>query len=86
MMEKQTSKSWQNGGRTTLKTALKYMGVEGGGRPGDGDGMNRGAEEEKSGRGQWLNLVPSESSQVSIGQKRDRRLGPYVGCCLFIMS
>lgn len=62
------------------------MGVEGGGRPGDGDGMNSGAEEEENGSSQWLNLVPSESSQVSIGQKRDRRLESYVGCCLFAMS
>ena len=62
------------------------MGVEGGGKPGDGNGMNRGAEKEKSGSSQWLNLVPSESSQVSVNQKQDRRLEPHVGCCLFAMS
>ena len=39
------------------------MGVEGGGKPGDGNGMNRGAEKEKSGSSQWLNLVPSGTSR-----------------------
>ena len=49
------------------------MGVGGGGKPEDGNGMKNGTGKENSGSSQWFNLVPSESSQVSTGQKRYRR-------------
>ena len=87
MMEKQTSKQimaeWK---KYHLKNSLKIYGGRGRRKPGDGNGMNRGAEKEKGGSSQWLNLLPSESSQVSVGQKQDRRLEPHIGCCLFARS
>lgn len=87
MMEKQTSKQimaeWK---KYHLKNSLKIYGGRGRRKARRREWNEWGAEKKKGGSSQWLNLVPSESSQVSVGQKQDRRLEPHVGCCLFAMS